>query len=88
MIPTSQYRDRFDIFLEWLRDLGGKYQYLYDDTPPSRVKHEPTYNPANNRRALNPEHYYVDHNGSVRKKKLDFPSAQIPEPASNVSKDA
>jgi hypothetical protein len=58
---------KFDIFLTWLKDLGGSYDvFRPDEAPnPKRANYEPKYKPI--LRPLNPKHYRVDNNGSVRK---------------------
>lgn len=59
--------NKFDIFLTWLKELGGSYEIFRADEAPSpkRANYEPKYKPVLQR--LNPKHYRVDGNGSVRK---------------------
>lgn len=59
--------ERFDLFVKWLADLGGEYDILEDkDLPnPKRQNYEPKHKIQ--QRPLNPLHYRVDENGSVRK---------------------
>jgi hypothetical protein len=65
--PYLPQLSKFDIFLQWLKDLGGSYEvFRPDETPnPKRSNYEPKYKPV--MRPLNPKHYYTDGNGSVRK---------------------
>jgi len=59
--------DKFDVFLQWLKELGGSYDYLrvYGEPNPKRKNYEPKHKLK--QRPLNPLHYRVDDNGSVRK---------------------
>jgi hypothetical protein len=56
--------DRFDIWLGWLKELGGSYSYLRDEK--STKVHEPKGKPT--QRPLDPEKYTTDTNGTVRRK--------------------
>lgn len=66
--PYIQHRDKFDIFLQWLRDLGGQYEYLRDYTPrnPKRDEYPPKYKQV--LYALDAREYYEDIHGSIRKR--------------------
>jgi hypothetical protein len=65
--PYLPHLSKFDIFLQWLKDLGGSYDmFRADETPnPKRANYQPK--PKLVFRPLNPKHYRVDGNGSVRK---------------------
>lgn len=64
--PTQ---DRFDIFREWLQDLGGSYDY-YRPEPEPQAEGTAVYQPAHQitPRPLNSSHYYTDIHGSVRRR--------------------
>ena len=59
--------DRFDIWMKWLRELGGTYEYLrdYDPPNPKRANYEPKFKPTF--KPLRPWLYRVDEHGSIRK---------------------
>lgn len=65
--PYLPQLSKFDIFLQWIKDLGGSYEvFRPDETPnPKRANYLPK--PKLELQPLNPKHYRVDHNGSVRK---------------------
>lgn len=66
-------KDRFDIFREWLQDLGGSYEF-YRPEPEPRDPGKPVYEPAHKPtpRPLNPRKYYTDSHGSIRRvQKMD-----------------
>jgi hypothetical protein len=65
--PYLPQPSRFDIFLQWLKDLGGSYDvFRPDETPnPKRAPYQPK--PKLVYRPLNQKHYRIDNNGSVRK---------------------
>jgi hypothetical protein len=61
--PYLPQLSKFDIFLQWLKELGGSYEVFRDDSP--KKQHDPKGLPT--QRPLNPKHYYTDKNGSIRK---------------------
>lgn len=56
---------RFDIFLQWLRDLGGSYDFYSPEPEPPRRPHAPPSLPTS--RPLDPKLYRKDARGCVRK---------------------
>lgn len=57
--------DRFDLWLTWLRSLGGSYEFLRTEKSDKIYDRPEKPTP----RPLNPHDYYKDDHGSVRKKK-------------------
>lgn len=60
-----QSLSRFDIFLSWLHDLGGFYDFYRPEPDPPRRPHDPPGRPT--QRPLDPKRYRKDAHGSVRK---------------------